>query len=100
MSGPRKDVISAGSRHADDDVRDEKVLVTAAAAGFANEKELGPLAALRAYPWAVVWSIVMALCVIMEGYDTALLGSFFAYRMFFFPAFWTINPAAYPNTSL
>jgi SP family general alpha glucoside:H+ symporter-like MFS transporter len=63
-----------------DEKRDEKVLTAEAQVGFADEKELGPWVALKAYPYAVMWSLVMATCVIMEGYDTALLGNFFAYR--------------------
>ncbi|KAL6898510.1 sugar transporter domain-containing protein [Trichoderma evansii] len=60
----------------------EKVLIADAAIGFAIEKELGPWEAAKAYPNAILWALVMAACVIMEGYDTALLGSFFAYPSF------------------
>lgn len=59
----------------------KKALTMDAQDGFVEDKELGPLAALKAYPKAVMWALVMSTCVIMEGYDTALLGSFFAYRM-------------------
>ena len=59
----------------------EKILIAEAQVGFADEKELGPRAALITYSNAVIWSLVFAACVIMEGYDTALLGSFYAYRM-------------------
>ncbi|KAL7966117.1 sugar transporter domain-containing protein [Trichoderma sp. SZMC 28014] len=59
-----------------------KVLEADAAIGFAVEKELGPWEAAKAYPSAILWAFVMAACVIMEGYDTALLGSFFAYPSF------------------
>lgn len=58
----------------------DKVLIADAAIGFAIEKELGPWEAAKAYPNAIIRALVMAACVIMEGYDTALLGSFFAYR--------------------
>ena len=61
--------------------RSEKGLIAEAQVGFADEKELGPRAALKTYSNAVLWSLVFAACVIMEGYDTALLGSFYAYRM-------------------
>jgi SP family general alpha glucoside:H+ symporter-like MFS transporter len=61
--------------------RSEKGLIAEAQVGFADEKELGPRAALQTYSNAVLWSLVFAACVIMEGYDTALLGSFYAYRM-------------------
>ncbi|KAK9244375.1 general substrate transporter [Lipomyces tetrasporus] len=38
--------------------------------------------ALKIYPKAVGWSILLSLVIVMEGYDTLLLGSFYA-----FPAF-------------
>lgn len=63
-----------------DEKRSQKALIAEAQIGFADEKELGPRAALKAYPNAVLWSLAFAACVIMEGYDTALLGSFYAYR--------------------
>ncbi len=60
----------------------EKSLNDEAQEIYVDEKDLGPLEALKAYPKAVMWSLVMATCVIMEGYDTNLLGNFFAYRMY------------------
>ena len=58
----------------------EKTLNTEAEEVYIDEKELGPAEALKAYPKAVMWSLVLATCVIMEGYDTNLLGNFYAYR--------------------
>ena len=72
-----------GDQLTNDEKQNVKILTAEAEVGFAEERELGPLAALKAYPYAVLWSLVMATCVIMEGYDTALLGNFFAYRMAF-----------------
>ena len=72
-----------GDQLINDEKQNVKILTAEAEVGFAEERELGPLAALKAYPYAVLWSLVMATCVIMEGYDTALLGNFFAYRMIF-----------------
>ena len=40
------------------------------------------LPALRLHYKAVFWAFVVSMCVIMEGYDTSLLGNFYA-----FPAF-------------
>ena len=40
------------------------------------------LEALRKHPKAVFWAFLVALTVIMEGYDTILLGNFFAYPQF------------------
>lgn len=38
--------------------------------------------ALRLYPKAIAFSVVLSLAIIMEGYDTALLGSFYGYPVF------------------
>ncbi|OHW93446.1 sugar porter family MFS transporter [Colletotrichum incanum] len=46
------------------------------------ERSLTPRGAIRAYPMAVFWSLIVSLCVIMEGYDTILIGSFFAHPEF------------------
>ncbi|UQC79460.1 sugar porter family MFS transporter [Colletotrichum lupini] len=46
------------------------------------ERSMTPRDAIRAYPMAVFWSLVVSLCVIMEGYDTILIGSFFAHPEF------------------
>ncbi|KPM44138.1 hypothetical protein AK830_g2473 [Neonectria ditissima] len=40
------------------------------------------LQATKRYPKAVAWSAVVSLCIIMDGYDTALMGTLFG-----FPAF-------------
>ena len=38
----------------------------------ALEHRLTPREAIRAYPMAVFWSLMVSMCVIMEGYDTIL----------------------------
>lgn len=38
--------------------------------------------AIRLYPKAIAFSITLSLALVMEGYDTALLGSFYAYPVF------------------
>ncbi|RMJ07019.1 hypothetical protein CDV36_013380 [Fusarium kuroshium] len=50
----------------------------------ANEHEhsLTVRQALKAYPWAVAWSLTVSLSIIMEGYDTILIGSLYAYPTF------------------
>ncbi|KAK9428408.1 hypothetical protein V1505DRAFT_349292 [Lipomyces doorenjongii] len=46
------------------------------------EQHLPPLDAIKAYPMAIFWSLVVSMCVIMEGYDTNLVGNFWAYPSF------------------
>lgn len=47
-----------------------------------EEHQMGFRTAMARYPKAVFWSVVVSLVVIMDGYDTALIGSLFG-----FPAF-------------
>lgn len=57
-----------------------KTFEEAAEQGIIDEKDLNVRDAIKAYPQAILWSLVFSTCVIMEGYDTNLLSNFFAYR--------------------
>ena len=46
--------------------------------------------ALRLHYKAVFWAFVVSMCVIMEGYDTNLLGNFYAYRSLPSPSIYTL----------
>ena len=50
----------------------------------ANSKEhqLGFIEAIKLYPKAVGWSVLMSAAVIMDGYDLKLIGSMFAQPAF------------------
>lgn len=47
-----------------------------------KQAELGFWKALRTYPTAAAWSVLLASTIIMEGYDTSLIASFFAFEPF------------------
>lgn len=53
-----------------------------AKAATEREHSLTLRQALKKYPAAVFWSFVFCLTIVMEGYDTILMGSFFAYPSF------------------
>lgn len=53
-----------------------------AQAANTREHEMTVRQTLRAYPWAVFWSLVVSMSVIMEGYDTILIGSLYGYPAF------------------
>jgi SP family general alpha glucoside:H+ symporter-like MFS transporter len=55
---------------------------TEAHAAIEKEHNMTPWQALKLYPKAVAWSLLLSCAIIMEGYDVVLIGSFFA-----FPAF-------------
>ncbi|KAI5457670.1 general substrate transporter [Mariannaea sp. PMI_226] len=44
-----------------------------------HEHSLTARQALLSYPWAVFWSLVISMSIVMEGYDTILIGSLYAY---------------------
>lgn len=46
------------------------------------EKTMSFAEALKMYKWGVIWSVIWSASLIMEGYDTALLGNFYAYPQF------------------
>jgi SP family general alpha glucoside:H+ symporter-like MFS transporter len=47
-----------------------------------DEHRMTLMEAIKKYPKACLWSIVISLAVIMDGYDTALLGSLSAFPSF------------------
>ena len=46
------------------------------------EAKMGLWQGMKTYPQAAAWSILLSSTVIMEGYDTSLIGSLFAYPAF------------------
>ncbi|KAI4713142.1 hypothetical protein J4E89_002121 [Alternaria sp. Ai002NY15] len=47
-----------------------------------EEHEMTLMQAIRKYPKAVLWSVLLSTCIIMEGYDIVLMSSFFAQPSF------------------
>jgi SP family general alpha glucoside:H+ symporter-like MFS transporter len=50
-----------------------------ARAANVHEHSLSIRQAVRKYPYAVLWSLCVSMSIIMEGYDTILIGSLYAY---------------------
>src|SRR6185437_517014 len=46
------------------------------------EKSMSLTQALKLYPKAVGWSLLLSTAIVMEGYDTLLLGNFYAFPPF------------------
>ncbi|KAG5752102.1 hypothetical protein H9Q69_005670 [Fusarium xylarioides] len=57
-----------------DTVKDASIAKQAAE----EEHNLTLLQAIRKYPKAVMWSVLLSTSIIMEGYDIVLISSFFA----------------------
>ncbi|KAK5074412.1 hypothetical protein LTR64_006444 [Lithohypha guttulata] len=47
-----------------------------------DEKHMTIPQAIKIYRKAIMWCLIISCCVIMEGYDTNLLGNFYAYPSF------------------
>jgi len=60
----------------------DKALNEEARQATATEHSLGLWQALKTYKKAAIWSILISTTVVMEGYDTTLLGSFLGYPAF------------------
>lgn len=57
-------------------------LTTEAKGATQAEKSMGLFQAVRLYPKAVGWSILLSTALVMEGYDLMLLGNFYAFPPF------------------
>nr|OQO07282.1 hypothetical protein B0A51_16599 [Rachicladosporium sp. CCFEE 5018] len=57
---------------------DTKQHIEDAAIATDKEHQLTLREALKAYPKAIAWSVLLSTAVVMEGYDTILIGSFLA----------------------
>jgi SP family general alpha glucoside:H+ symporter-like MFS transporter len=51
---------------------DPAITASLAREGATAEHELSPMDAIKAYPAAVFWTLMVSMTIIMEGYDTIL----------------------------
>lgn len=77
-----KDIQSVDSNDIDDYINKFLDISNNAKNNEAEEKNMTLLEGLKKFPKAAAWSIVLSSAIIMEGYDTTLIASFFG-----FPAF-------------
>lgn len=68
-------------RPADEDTKRRAVVADAQEANT-NEHTLTVKQALKAYPWALFWTLACSMSIIMEGYDNILITSFFGFPTF------------------
>ncbi|KAK2764297.1 hypothetical protein FQN54_008989 [Arachnomyces sp. PD_36] len=64
------------------DLPDVSKDVSLARSAAQQEHHLGIWEAIRRYPKAVMWSVLLSTSIIMEGYDIVLINSFFAQPAF------------------
>jgi len=64
----------------DGDLHDD--LIHDAKAATDEEKGMTLMQGIRLYPKAILWSVLISTCIVMEGYDLCLLGNFYAFPQF------------------
>ncbi|KAL8282860.1 hypothetical protein RB597_010215 [Gaeumannomyces tritici] len=75
--GPADDVAAEKER-----IHNLEAMIEGAKRATENEHKMGLFEALRMYPKASAWSILISVAVIMEGFDVVLLSNFYAYPEF------------------
>ncbi|KAK5949970.1 hypothetical protein OHC33_008931 [Knufia fluminis] len=80
----KSEMEKSGSYGYDDDkhTHEKQVEFVGAQNATAKEHNLTLRQALKAYPKAIMWSILLSSAVIMEGYDTLLIGSYLGFPSF------------------
>ncbi|KAK9427369.1 general substrate transporter [Lipomyces doorenjongii] len=73
---------TAAARHAPHEDLYHKRLARNSKFGAEEEQRLHPLRAIRVYPKAIFWCLMVSMCVVMEGYDTILIANFYAFPTF------------------
>lgn len=68
--------------HAEPSLGDPHAAAAVAAVAAAEESRMTLREGLRVSPRAVFWSLAMSTCIIMEGYDTFLLGNLYGQPAF------------------
>lgn len=53
-----------------------------AKAATEKEQSMTLLQGIRLYPKAVLWSVLISTCIVMEGYDISLVTNFYAFDQF------------------
>ena len=59
-----------------------KNVVDHARAATAKEQQMSLLQGIRLYPKAIMFSVIISTCIVMEGYDVCLINNFYAFSQF------------------
>ncbi len=57
-------------------------VVDHARAATDKERKMTLLQGIRLYPKAIMFSVIISTCIIMEGYDICLINNFYAFSQF------------------
>lgn len=71
-----------GENDESDEKRDLADLVRNARLATEKEHKMSLLQGIKLYPKAIGWSILISTCIVMEGYDVALINNFYGNSQF------------------
>lgn len=63
------------------DAKMDKILDFAKSA-TAKEQKMTLMQGIKTYPKAILWSMLISTCIVMEGYDVCLINNFYAFDQF------------------
>jgi MFS transporter, SP family, general alpha glucoside:H+ symporter len=63
------------------DTKMDKILDFAKSA-TAKEQKMTLMQGIKTYPKAILWSMLISTCIVMEGYDICLINNFYAFNQF------------------
>jgi hypothetical protein len=62
--------------HYNDPKRINSMVINRARAATSKEQQMTLMEGIRTYPKAISWSLLISLCIAMEGFDLCLLNTF------------------------
>jgi len=74
----------ADDRHGHDDMARLKAkdqLIHNAKAATDKEQSMTLMQGIRLYPKAIMWSVLISTCIVMEGYDVCLINNFCVFQL-------------------
>ncbi|PNP40339.1 hypothetical protein TGAMA5MH_07666 [Trichoderma gamsii] len=80
-----KDATTGGVINVDGDEefsKRDRTIIEHARAAAAKEQKMTLLQGIKLYPKAIVWSMIISTCIVMEGYDISLVNNFYAFPQF------------------
>lgn len=74
-----KDATTGGVINVDGDEelsKRDRTVIEHARSAAAKEQNMTLLQGIKLYPKAIVWSMIISTCIVMEGYDISLVNNF------------------------
>ncbi|KAL4931322.1 putative MFS alpha-glucoside transporter [Aspergillus undulatus] len=79
---PAKDEQSQGHQGQQNPAAPMAKVIENAKAAAQKEQSMSLLQGIKLYPKAVMWSVIISTCIVMEGYDISLVNNFYAFEQF------------------